>query len=223
MPLSVPAPTTQQLFETLSEEERDRARRFHFDHHRHRFIVCRGRQRQILARYLNVPAAEIQFEYGPHGKPVVGGMPGALGVHFNVSNSHELALLAVFGEGELGVDLEHVRPVKEAERIVQRNFSPQEREVFTSLPQEQRDVAFMRCWTRKEAVLKAIGRGLSFPLNRLEVSVGADAPAELLSIDDPHGPATAWTLCNLEPAAGYVGALALRQEVKEVKEWRWAE
>ena len=207
------------MAQTLSADERVRAERFYFEHDRKRFIIGRGLLRTILSRYLDIEPLRLQFCYQSHGKPVLADF-GAGKLHFNLSHSQGLVLYAVTGEQGIGIDIEYVRPLPEADQIVKRFFSARESAVFKALPTAQKPQAFFNCWTRKEAYLKAIGDGLACPLDRVEVSLTPGEPPRLLSIAGT--PLDHWTLQELTPACSYVGALAVRGQNWHIACWRWS-
>ena len=137
----------------LSTNERERAGRFHFERDRRRFVAGRGVLRAIIGAYLGVRPEQVMFGYGQRGKPALA-MPLAQGeLRFNVSHSHDLALFAFACGQEVGVDLERMRPIVDAEQIAQRFFSVSERSILQSLPVERREVAFFICWTRLVAYI----------------------------------------------------------------------
>lgn len=189
----------------LTPDEIERANRFKFPELRQHFIVGRGLLRQLLGRYLAGDPAALRFEYGPYGKPALAGAPA---LHFNLAHSGGLALLAIARQ-ELGVDVEAIRPLPDWEAIARHYFSAAEIEQLAAVPGPQRDRAFFTCWTRKEAFLKATGDGLSRPLDSFSVTLRPDEPARFLHITGEK--ADTWQLVALEPANGYIGALALRQ------------
>jgi 4'-phosphopantetheinyl transferase len=170
----------ERLREALSEEELRRAGRYHFERDRVRFVAGRGLLRRLLGRYLGVAPARVEIRTGPHGKPAVEGL------RFNLAHSGGLALYAFSRERELGVDLEQIRPVRDAEAIAERLFTAEENAMLRELAEPERLEAFFRLWTRKEACMKAAGTGLFG-----EASAGR------------------WTLLELTPAAGFIGALAV--------------
>lgn len=207
--LDLPPGDVRALRELLSADECERADRFVFDAHRNRFIACRGQVRRILAAYLGTAPAELRFQYGARGKPSLA-LPADNLVTFNISHSHDLALCAVARGGELGVDIEFIRPPSDFDGLAAHFFAPREVAALKSLPEDVRLESFFRCWTRKEAVLKAVGTGLALPLDRIVVTLAPDEPARILACnEDPTGPAD-WRLYALEPGPGYVGALAAR-------------
>ena len=187
----------------LSPEERQRAERFHFARHRRRFTTARFFLRRLLSAYTGISAERLRFRYGPQGKPTL--IDSKL--HFNLSHSGELALLALNPSQPLGVDVERLRPVTDALKIAQRFFSANEQEALLQTTENQRDEAFMRCWTRKEAYIKAIGGGLSIPLHSFDVTL--DQPPRFLSLENDRDKAHWWSLYHLEPRPGYLGALAV--------------
>lgn len=198
------AEETARLHEILSDDERERAARFRFEIHRRRFIVARGVLRQSLTEYLGIAPAEIRFSYGARGKPAISGSS----LQFNVSHSEELAVYAFAWDTPLGVDVEHVRPLQDLEGIAQRFFSASEWTLIEAKPPEERVEAFFRCWTRKEAYIKATGDGLSYPLNEFDVSV--NGPAQMLSIGGDSAEASQWSMHDIAVPPGYLAALAFR-------------
>jgi len=201
----------------LSADERARADRFYFERDRRRYIVARGGLRVIIGRYLDRAPEGLRFRYAPKGKPQAQLTADDLPVRFNVAHSHELALCAITLAGEVGVDLEYTRRhVSDIDRIATRFFSINENAVYYSLPALDRRAAFFRCWTRKEAFIKALGEGLSHPLDRFDVTLAADQPAALLQIDGDAAAAAAWTLLHLDPTDDYVGAVAIRATIHRV-------
>lgn len=207
--LDQPEPFIRQLAGALSDDERERADRFRFDVHRNHFIVGRGLLREILGRYLNLEPGRLQFCYGQQGKPGLLNSDGDPGLRFNLAHSGQLALCAVTRNREIGVDLEYVRPVLDMDLVAERNFSPRENSVLQALPASERQLAFFNCWTRKEAYIKAIGEGLSRPLDQFDVSLAPGEPARLLWVAGNPQEASCWSLRELAVAAGYVAALAV--------------
>jgi len=190
----------------LSDDEQARAERFHFDQHRQAFVLGRAVLRALLGAMLEISPAEIRFCYGPKGKPALADWSGLL--RFNSSNSGNLAAYA-FTEGcELGIDVEALRPIPEMDRIAARFFAPGETSALLSLPEPDRPQGFFNCWTRKEAYIKAVGEGLSVPLDSFQVTLQPGAAAEILCLGGNTEAAKAWTLEDFAPAAGFVGAIA---------------
>jgi 4'-phosphopantetheinyl transferase len=215
------APELAQFMETLSEEERARAARFHFERDRRWFIVGRALLRAILGHYLALPTSRLAFRYNSSGKPALTGVIDRGGLRFNLSHSAGRALYAVAHERAIGVDLEYIRPLSDVDAMAERIFSPREKVEWRMLPADERLAAFFRCWTRKEAYIKAVGDGFSIPVDRFDVSIGAAEPGGLLLIDgDPEG-TSRWTLQDLDPHPSYAAALAVEGGGWRLACWRW--
>jgi 4'-phosphopantetheinyl transferase len=189
--------------------------------HRDQFVAGRGIQRDILARYLGVKPEAIRFRYSPTGKPTLDAPADSLGIRFNVSNSGGLALYALTLAHEVGVDLEAIRPLSDSLGIAQRFFSPWESDTLRALPSAVRNLAFFRCWTRKEAYVKAVGQGLSMPLDQFDVAFRPGEPARLLRIRGDAVGAERWTLFELNPGEVYVGSLAVEGSAWRLVHFDW--
>lgn len=200
----------------LAPEEKARAERFYFPRHRRQFIVARGRLRRTLGEQLAVAPERLVFAYGPHGKPELA-WPARTGLDFNLSHAGERALLAWTGAGAIGVDIERLRPVTPG--LAQRFFAAEEAEALAALPVAEQEAAFFRCWTRKEAYLKALGSGLARPLEGFVVSLAPGQPARLLAVRGDPEEARHWRLEHLDPAPGYCAAIALRRAAWQLQ-WR---
>jgi 4'-phosphopantetheinyl transferase len=192
---------------TLSPEERNRSERFRFENLRHCYIVCRGALRVLLAHYLGCSPKDVEFTFGQKGKP---GLRGTSPMRFNVSHSADFAVFAFTLGCELGVDVERLRELAELESIASRFFCAAETSELLSLSPELRGVAFFRCWTRKEAYIKAVGDGLSIPLNRFQVTLLPGDRSRLVHIDNDTQAVLEWTVHDLDLAPEYIGALAYR-------------
>ncbi len=196
----------QSYASLLSGDERARAQRFLSAVHRDSYIVGRGRMRAILATYLQQPAATLKFSYGASGKPFLT-TPAA--PHFNLSHSDTTAALAVTVSSPIGLDIEAHRPL--TDDIAGRFFSAAEIEALHALPEAARAAAFFRCWTRKEAVVKALGDGLNRPLTSFDVSIAdVDQPLLLRMSRETDDELARWRLFNFIPAPGLAGAVACR-------------
>lgn len=197
------ADALRQLEATLSSDEIARARRFHFERDRNHYIVGRGILRELLGKYLGQDPAALEFSYGEHGKPQLAGANASSGLSFNLSHSGGLAVYAFAKERNLGIDVEQIRPDFVSEDIARRYFSAHEVNDLLSLPVADRTEAFFRCWTRKEAYIKARGAGLQIPLDSFSVSFLPGQPAQFLS-----GVDSSWQLVELDAGEGYAAALA---------------
>lgn len=216
--LDLPAPHIHDLGETLSADECDRAQRFYFERDRQRFIAGRGILRNILSRYLALSPSKIEFCYGKRGKPALRNES----ICFNLSHSQGLALYAIVQNRMVGIDLEQIRSMSDAEGIAKSFFSQREYAEIQGVPASEKQVAFFNCWTRKEAFLKAIGDGLYKPLDQIEVSLLPDEPARLLSIAGDVQSASRWSILHLIPSADYVGALAIEGDNFSLSHWQWS-
>jgi 4'-phosphopantetheinyl transferase len=201
--------------EPLEEQELDRASRFHFEKHRRHFTAGRGVLRQLLSQYLGTKPEQLRLSYGAYGKPALNGEHKDSRLRFNMSHSHEVALFAFAEDRELGVDVEHVRTDFASEEVARRFFSRREVETFNALPQHDQVAAFFKCWTRKEAFIKVIGKGLSQPLDKFDVTLGQPAALLWVSGDD----ASRWSLYDLEVGGDYAGALAVEGQVSRIRCW----
>lgn len=199
------ADQVDELYRVLSADERERARRYRRAADQDRFVVARGMLRRVLSRYLASEPQEIRFGYGMYGKPE---LPDQA-VRFNLSHSGVLALCAIARDRAVGVDVECERPILEIDQIARRYFSSEEYLTLARLPQSLRARAFLECWTRKEAYVKARGEGLLFPLNAFTVAVALGEPAALLENTIHPDDVYRWSFRSLDPAPGYVGALAV--------------
>lgn len=215
----VPASRLAPLYEALAPDERARAGRFRFEEDRRRFTVARGVLRSILARYLDVEPAAVEFRYGAHGKPSLAETVAGRDLRFNLSHSHGLALHAFAVGRELGVDVERVRPATDILGVARRSFSLAEVDALTSLPPGQRREGFFNCWTRKEAFIKAHGAGTALGLSRFDVTLRPDEPAALLRFDGDPGEAARWSLRALDAGEGYKAALAVEGRGWELRCW----
>lgn len=206
----------ERLASVLSAEEASRAERFVVPADRRRYLAAHGLLRVILSGYLGVRPEDVAFTMRPGGKPQVTN-PNSL--RFNLSHSGALGLVAVSADGEVGVDIEEVREVGDIEGLAETCFSPVERAALSAVPASQRQWAFFSGWTRKEAFLKALGEGLSRPLESFDVTLTPGEPARLLRVQGAPGEPMRYTLRALQPAAGYVGALAVDGHVRTMT-WR---
>jgi 4'-phosphopantetheinyl transferase len=209
--LEQPLTMVDGLQQILSADERDRAARFHFEKDRSHFIVARGGLRKLLGRYLGIEPAKLRFAYADYGKPHLAPdlARQAPRLKFNLAHSGGLAVYAITEIGEIGIDLEQVRPEFAGDDIARRFFSATEVAQLDQLPLDTRELAFFNCWTRKEAFIKAKGIGLSLALDQFDVALADDQEAALLRTRWDENEAGRWSLRALEIGAGYVGAVAV--------------
>jgi 4'-phosphopantetheinyl transferase len=207
---------TKQWPKCLSQNERARAEQFLLEAPRRRFIVARTALRRLLGAYLDVPAADVALAYSARGKPMLGSTSAGKSLQFNLAHTRDLALVAVTRGCDIGVDVEQLRAVSHLESIARRYFHPAELSEIMNAPAESRSEAFLRCWTAKEAVVKAVGSGLTDKLDAFCVPV---ADASSAWVDMPvltNGtPQRCW-LERLSPSEDSIAAVAFVGERRRV-------
>src|SRR5688500_18220547 len=208
----------QKFRSSLEDDEIRRADRFHFEKDRRAFLVSRGFLRQVLGRYLATNPQALRFSYGSYGKPALDGEHKDRPLRFNMSHSRGVGLVAVSEGKELGVDVEHIRADFATEDIARRFFSPREVAAFNALPPELRVNAFFRCWTRKEAYIKAIGLGLSQPLDGFDVTLAPDESPALLRAD--RHDASRCSARDLAVGSDYAAALVVEGQISNMRCWQ---
>lgn len=192
-------------YQQLSPDEQARADRFYFPRHRRRFILARYALRTSLSQYDTRPAHAWQFHYGEQGKPEIALAQNTLQLQFNVSHSHEMALIAVTQQHAVGVDVEYCLRERHGLDLAKRFFANAEYKALAALPTSQQADAFFQIWTGKEAFIKAIGKGLSYPLDKFGVSLAR--PAKLSFIDDESLAIADWQLHTFSPASHYLATV----------------
>lgn len=183
----------------LSPQEQQRADRYVHDRPRERFVFVRAALRRILADELQMDTRELQILEGAHGRPELASLP----LHFNVSHSQERAVIAISRTARLGVDIEALAPIERD--LVERFFSPIEQAALTSLTGPEWIRGFYRCWTRKEAFVKALGQGLSLPLEAFDVTI--DETPRLLRCE--FAPVSDWRLMPITTDTGHEAVAAI--------------
>jgi 4'-phosphopantetheinyl transferase len=202
----------------LSPDERARSERLIRDQDRRGFVVARCTLRRLLGAYLQADARTLCFHYGPYGKPELS--PPA-GLQFSLAHSGDVALIALAQGHPLGIDVERLDDRRDGLAIASRFFSPAEAAALASQPEEGRGPAFFTAWVRKEAFLKATGRGLSDGLSGFEVSIPPE-PARLVAVAGDPTEAERWSVLDVEPpGAGYTAALAVEGRGWTLKCWDW--
>ncbi|NJO49039.1 MAG: 4'-phosphopantetheinyl transferase superfamily protein [Leptolyngbyaceae cyanobacterium RM2_2_4] len=205
-----------QLRQLLSADEQARADRFYFERDRHRFTISRARLRQILSQYLDIPAEHLQFCYGTYGKPSLAGSLANTGLQFNLAHSGEAVLCAVTCDRHIGVDVEQVRPLPKVQQLAERCLSAQEKIHLTasSCPEE----TFFAYWTCKEAYLKAIGSGLTQPMDQIEFAL--TPTIQLMKVLGSSEAAKLWSLQLLNFSPDYKAALAVEGQDYQLMCWQ---
>lgn len=212
------AKSVAQLLDRLSPDERARADRFVFDRHRFRYIRTRAALRALLGQHLRMLPAEVPVRTAPGGKPF---LDASTSLYFNVSHSGDLALVAMTTSGEIGIDLEAVRPHPDDwVALARRYFAGEEVAALESYSTPERVQAFFRGWTRKEAIVKLLGDGLRMPLDRFIVPLDETAIAPVLLTDGGMAP---WHLTPLIPAPAYWGACATYRRPDRLVLRQWTE
>lgn len=218
---SLSAGELEELSDVLDGAEQARAARFHFEHDRRHYLASRGLLRGLLGAALDTPPAALVFEYGAQGKPALAAdFSQGRSLRFNLSHSAGWAMFALAWDRELGVDLEAAARLKRDAAgltgLAGRVLSARELSIWQALPDAERESAFLRAWTRKEACAKATGKGLFDEVNRIEVALDAAAPkSSLILPGTPRQgePMRNWTLHDLSAPAGFAAALAVEQKL----------
>lgn len=207
VPLYAGPQTVRRMYGLLSPAERVRAARFAFDRDRRTFVMSHGILRRVLGVVCHENPARLRFRQGLRGKPYLVDAPP--GLQFNLSHTEGFCLVGVTRGAAIGVDVERVRATDDMAALVRQCFSVAEQREFDALPQAERCRAFFKGWTRKEAFIKAIGDGLSYPLDSFDVSLAPQGPARLLAIGGSNRQAAEWTMDALEPAPDVQAAVAV--------------
>jgi 4'-phosphopantetheinyl transferase len=218
------APRAAELEQTLSGDEYARAARFHFARDRTRYVLARGALRGVLGQAVGRPAGELSFAYGPQGKPRLSARAGADEPEFNLSHSDEVALIAVAPAGcDIGIDVERVRPLAAADELPMAIFSAGDAATFWALAPPARDAAFFRAWTRKEALVKATGRGFSTDVAGVEVTFAAGDPPLARRLPPEFGARARWSVRDLGELVpvGYAAAVAAAGSLDGLVAARW--
>ena len=219
--LIVPEFVREELQGVLAKEEVERAARFHFEIERNHWIVARAILRILLSTYANTAPGQLQFSSNAYGKPFLTFPRLSHQLQFNVSHSQDLALYAFTLKRRVGIDIEYIRADLNYDALAKVSFSPHEQAYLHSLPYELKQEAFFHCWTRKEAYIKARGKGFSIPTDQFDVSfLSGEPPALLQNFVDPQE-IIRWSLYELIPGTDYAGALALEGVGWILRCWQW--
>jgi 4'-phosphopantetheinyl transferase len=219
--LDLPERIIKDYKQTLSIDERERADKYFFDQDRNRFIVRRGILRTILSNYLNAEPSLVKFCYSETGKPAVAASSKADSMRFSLSHSEGIALYAFTRDTKIGVDIEYIRAISEMDQIADHFFSAKENAVFRDLPESLKKDAFMICWTRKEAFIKAIGDGLSYTLDKFEVSLRPGEPSRLRYIEGNSPAVSVWFIQDLMAGSKFAAAYAVEGKAHQVHCYQW--
>jgi len=218
--LDLPEEQINTYLALLSADEIERARRFKVKRKYREYVITRGLLRNVLGQTLDSDPGSFQFEYAEHAKPCLDEDWDGKPVSFNVSHSHNQALIAITLDRNIGIDIEKIRSDVDFRRLAKRFFSTQESGALDKLDETSLPTAFFACWTRKEAFVKALGDGISFGLS--EFSVSTDPGAEQVSLATHWNPSEAseWSLANIRSETGYIAAIAVQQDSFKLRCWR---
>ena len=204
---SLNRPPTEAEHRRLSEDEQARAKQFYFERHRRRFIIARATLRHIIARYLNTHASELCFTYNAHGKPHLDSP-----LQFNLSHSGELALLSIGSQHANGIDLEFFSP-RPYVNLAQQLFSDKEMLGLHAMPLSLLPLAFFHVWSQKEAFIKAIGSGLSYPTQQITLPL---LPSTDDVFIDPLD-LTPWKITSFMPTTEFCAALCYHPSIHTLR------
>lgn len=216
----LPSAPFQEIATTLSPEECARACRFHRTADRFRYVFAHAVLRDVLSRYLDCPPGDVRFATNPFGKPFLDETNGGKVPEFNLSHAGELVLVGVCESRRVGVDVEEIRPMDDLSSIAESHYTPRECAFIFGQAPEARARAFFRCWTRKEAYVKALGKGLSIRLNSFETNMQPELGRS------PHNrPRSAdganWQLADLDVPEGYTAAVAVETGMDSLVYFEW--
>ena len=205
----------------LSSEEQARAQRLKFEIHQKRFIISHGFKRSVLAKYLAIEPAHIQYQRGDKGKPsLLAADYNSQNLKFNLSHTQDIVLLAVTRDAELGVDIEYMDRKTDWEAICQRFFTDPEQQALFSLAKEKQKSAFYQLWTRKEAYMKVLGSGLSLPPTGFTLTVPPQSPALLQHHSEKYQPSKQIEFIDIElpeTLKNYRATLAAESSIREYR------
>jgi len=208
--LSASSEALSRYTSLLSQDELERAKRFYFEKDRNHFIVGRALLRTLLGSYLDMEPSQIEFVYGQYGKPALKAGIHEKTLEFNLSHSKDFAVYAFDLNHKIGIDLEHVHPMADMDDFARQFFSLRENVLINSLAGKQKEEAFFKIWTCKEAFLKANGSGITVPIDQVETTLESDGSVRLTSISEREEQAELWRLESFTPISGYQAALAVK-------------
>ncbi|WP_107670767.1 4'-phosphopantetheinyl transferase superfamily protein [Cyanothece sp. BG0011] len=206
----------QNSFNLLNEEEKIKAQRFRFEKHQQRYTLARSSLRKILSFYLGISPQDIKFQYNEYGKPELLDKINTINLQFNVSHSENIAIYGITCDYLIGVDIEYIRPMSEAENLARRFFSQAEFEQISLLSSQEKEREFFKLWTAKEAYLKAIGKGISGGLEKVEIST--KKPRKFMSL--PECDHINYNLLYLTPQDNYLAAIAVEDNQQTYHYWQ---
>ena len=206
---------------SLSTNEIEKACRYIRAKDRDRYIFAHGVLRSILGFYISCSPAELIFEVNPYGKPFLARKCDSSDIQFNMSHSENMTLLAVTRGARIGIDVEYMRSVPDARQIVDRYFSSDERRFLHSFSPVDFERGFFYCWSSKEAFLKGLGKGLTYPLDKFSITFSKGESEGFLQVYEEPVNADCWKITRLSPAPGYSGALAIEEKGSKPKLYQY--
>lgn len=216
----VPRSVGSDLEGMLSGVEQKRANRFRFNKHRSAYVFAHAVLRDVLSRYLQCTAREIQFGENAFGKPFIADQNNAKIPEFNLSHAGLVVLVAISRNRRIGIDVEEIRALNDFQSIARRHFTRREYAYIFDQPIEDRNREFFRCWTRKEAYTKATGKGLSIPLDSFDTLLGPGQPVDSwICVVDGHG--RKWFLKDIEAPRNYMAAIAVEDGIDRLVHLQW--
>jgi 4'-phosphopantetheinyl transferase len=222
VPLNLMTFHIQNLRKILSVDELARASRFHFERDQKRFIASRGILRNILGHYLDKKPHTICFEYTKQGKPILSSQSGCSSIYFNLSHSDEFVLYAVTPDQNIGIDIECIRSDINMDQIAQSFFSQGEISSLKKAPKDLWPEVFFQYWTRKEAFLKALGEGISFPMEQCDVSLINGKVLSPVILPGNNEVSSCWYIKDLFPGSGYAAAIAVGKANSDISYWHYS-
>ena len=210
------------LLGILSAAEVARSGRFYFEKDQNRFIAARGVLRQILGHYLGKKPQQLRFEYTAHGKPLLATDSGSDALCFNLSHSGAYALYAISPGRDIGIDIERIRSDVAVDQIVRSFFAPGEISSLEQVQEEKRNELFFQYWTRKEAFIKAIGEGVSFPMEQCDVSFINGMVFSPVTLPGKKRDSSRWFVQDLFPGPGYAAAIAVEGADCALSYWHYS-
>jgi 4'-phosphopantetheinyl transferase len=218
----LPSTNASHLYSDLSGAERDRVYRLRFSRDRWAYVFAHAVLRDVLSQYLHCPPGPLEFSANVFGKPSLAKTADGWTPEFNLSRAGSLVVVALSADRFIGVDVEEIRPVSEFSLIAESYFTPEECTFIWHHAATDRERAFFRCWTRKEAYIKAVGKGLSIALNSFDTLIPSGQAGRRLpgGTDAPN--VGEWWLTDLEVPEGYIGAVAVETCIDRLIYFEWS-
>ena len=220
--LNISPPRIKHFYPLLSDEEKERSEKFHNYIHRKRFIASHGFMRSTLSRYLDIPAEQLIIKKSNDGKPFLELADKQPGIRFNLSHSHNMALLGICLDDEIGIDIEYIERKNNWQGIINRFFTKPEQKSIFALAEDQQKKAFFETWTRKEAHMKVTGLGLRLAPTQFTVSTPPDAAKLIEYINDNNINAAKWSMADIkmpELADDYCASLSYEGTINNIKHY----